>query len=103
LENVLSRAVLQAASRVERGATVFVDVSDLGGNLGTPQAQAAAVAEINAPAPGDRDLRTATDDFQRTLIRNAVAANGGNWAAAARSLGMQRSNLHHLAKRLGLR
>jgi anaerobic nitric oxide reductase transcription regulator len=103
LENVLSRAVLQAANRVERGATVFVDVSDLGGNLGTPQAQTAAAAETNAPAPGDRDLRTATDDFQRTLIRNAVVAHGGNWAAAARSLGMQRSNLHHLAKRLGLR
>jgi anaerobic nitric oxide reductase transcription regulator len=27
----------------------------------------------------------------------------GNWAAAARDLGMHRSNLHNLADRLGLR
>ncbi|XXT25155.1 helix-turn-helix domain-containing protein [Sorangium sp. So ce429] len=43
------------------------------------------------------------DAFQRGLIREAVARHEGNWAAAARSLGMHRSNLHHLAKRLGLR
>ena len=49
-----------------------------------------------------KSLREATLDFQRAKIRDAVAAHGGNWAAAARSLGMQRSNLHHLAKRLGL-
>jgi anaerobic nitric oxide reductase transcription regulator len=29
--------------------------------------------------------------------------NDGSWAAAARELGMHRSNLHHLAERLGLR
>jgi anaerobic nitric oxide reductase transcription regulator len=31
-----------------------------------------------------------------------VARAGGNWSAAARALGMHRSNLHHLARRLGL-
>ena len=42
-------------------------------------------------------------DFQRELVRETLAAHDGNWAAAARALGLHRSNLHHLARRLGLR
>jgi anaerobic nitric oxide reductase transcription regulator len=48
-------------------------------------------------------LRSALEDFQRDLILSAVAQNGGNWAAAARQLGVNRSNLHKLAKRLGIK
>jgi transcriptional regulator with GAF, ATPase, and Fis domain len=43
------------------------------------------------------------DEFQRDLIRQAIERRQGNWAAAARDLGMDRSNLYHLAARLGLR
>jgi anaerobic nitric oxide reductase transcription regulator len=42
-------------------------------------------------------------EFERRIVAEAIARNGGNWAAAARALGMHRSNLHHLATRLGLR
>jgi anaerobic nitric oxide reductase transcription regulator len=57
-----------------------------------------------SPQPGRPiDLRTATQGFQRWLIRRALEASGNNWAAAARSLGMHRSNFHHLADRLGLK
>jgi anaerobic nitric oxide reductase transcription regulator len=48
-------------------------------------------------------LRERVLDYQRRLVREAVARNGGSWAAAARELGLHRSNLHHLARRLGLR
>ncbi len=48
-------------------------------------------------------LKERTEEFQRRAIEQAVQENGGNWAAAARTLGMHRSNLHHLAQRLGLR
>ena len=37
------------------------------------------------------------------VIRQAIDKNKGNWAAAARDLNMHRSNLHNLAKRLGLK
>jgi anaerobic nitric oxide reductase transcription regulator len=37
------------------------------------------------------------------MIRKAIDRNNGNWAAAARDLNMHRSNLHNLAKRLGLK
>jgi len=52
-------------------------------------------------SPGD--LKEATRAFQRALIGRTLAAHHGNWAAAARALGMHRSNLHHLAVRLGLK
>jgi transcriptional regulator with GAF, ATPase, and Fis domain len=42
-------------------------------------------------------------DFEREVILRAVERHGGNWAAAARELGMHRSNLHHLARRLGIK
>ena len=42
-------------------------------------------------------------DYQRRAIEEAVERNDGSWAAAARELGMHRSNLHHLSSRLGLR
>jgi anaerobic nitric oxide reductase transcription regulator len=48
-------------------------------------------------------LHDAVEHTKRAMIRRAVAAHEGNWAAAARSLGMARGNLHHMAKRLGLR
>ncbi len=55
------------------------------------------------PVAAAGDLKAATRDFQRTLIRRALLEHEGNWAAAARSLGMHRSNFHHLAARLGLK
>ncbi|MEW6269709.1 MAG: helix-turn-helix domain-containing protein, partial [Thermodesulfobacteriota bacterium] len=60
-----------------------------------------------APAAREVDagmsLREAVAEFERQLIRRALAASGGNWAAAARRLRMDRGNLHNLARRLGLR
>jgi anaerobic nitric oxide reductase transcription regulator len=41
--------------------------------------------------------------FKVRMIRRAIDKNNGNWAAAARDLNMHRSNLHNLAKRLGLK
>jgi anaerobic nitric oxide reductase transcription regulator len=52
--------------------------------------------------PGDT-LREATKNFQRQVIKSTLDKNGGNWAAAARELGTNRSNLHNLATRLNIR
>jgi anaerobic nitric oxide reductase transcription regulator len=48
-------------------------------------------------------LREAVAEYERSLIERAVREHDGNWAAAARSLGLHRSNLHRMARRLGLR
>ena len=57
-----------------------------------------------APAPGEQGpLAERVERFERQTILEAVARNQGNWAAAARELGLHRSNLHHRARRLGLK
>ena len=105
LENVLSRVALKAAARVPRGEPVVISRSRLGPDFA---ASAAAIPpeEAAEPAAARRDvvdLKAATKEFQRALIERALAAQGGNWSAAAASLGMHRSNFHHLAVRLGLK
>ncbi len=105
LEHVVARAVLRASAEVARGAPVLVRPAHLGPEFGAPLSPSAAAPPeptFAAPAPG-RSLREEIDDFQRARIRAALDANGGNWAGAARALGLHRSNLHHLARRLGLR
>ncbi len=102
LENLLSRVVLRAGARVPRGAPVVVGAADLRPELSGAADVPVAAMPPPPPAPG-ATLREAVDDFQRALIRRTLATHGGSWAAAARALGMHRSNLHHLAGRLGLR
>jgi len=106
LENVIFRAVLRAAAGVERGSAVILDRGALGPELDVigELVMPAAPESASDPPSGiaGPSLREQVDDFQRVRILDAVAASGGNWAAAARALSMHRSNLHHLAKRLGL-
>ncbi|MRI35186.1 nitric oxide reductase transcriptional regulator NorR [Endozoicomonas sp. OPT23] len=52
--------------------------------------------------PGE-DLKTATDEFQRHLIKQTLEEHQGNWAATARALGIDAGNLHRLGKRLAIK
>jgi anaerobic nitric oxide reductase transcription regulator len=56
-----------------------------------------------ATSPSVIPIRTALDDYERTLIRQSLARSDGNWAAAARELGSDRANLARSARRLGLK
>lgn len=104
LENVLSRAILKAGSQAPKGEPVVVTPRYLGGDIGNACEPIEAPAQdINLHFSQGRNLREMVENFQRDLIRNALARNKGNWAASARDLGMHRSNLHNLADRLGLR
>lgn len=101
LENVISRGILRASGRVSQGDRVLIDSSDLdvgNGRASSPQLE--AVSNTVGPEPS---LREAVQEYQRQLIRRAVKRHGGNWSGAARALGVERANLHHLAKRLGLK
>jgi anaerobic nitric oxide reductase transcription regulator len=107
LENMVQRAVLRASAGAKRGERVVVTARHLSGELGEGERlsfdrEVDRVDAIAAPRP-DQPLSEQVDDFRRRAIQQAVQAHEGNWAAAARALGMHRSNLHHLAKRLGLR
>ncbi len=116
LENAVQRAVLQASAGAGRGERVVVSARHFGDvPRRSPHASeapgAASPAGEKSPAErgaerfepaAARPLHEQVDAFRRRAIRRAVDAHGGNWSAAARALGMHRSNLHHLAKRLGL-
>ncbi len=50
-----------------------------------------------------RALRESVESCQRAAIQHALAATNYNWAQAARALQLDPSNLHKLARRLGLK
>ena len=109
LDHLLGRAVLRASAHATRDAPVLLGPEYL--QLDAPGTE---TGKLEAPAPPPRassvvvavdgmTLREALEETKRAMVLRAVKENGGNWAAAARSLGMARSNLHHMAERLGLR
>lgn len=103
LENVISRAALRASAGHPRTEALVLQPEQ----FALPATVMSSMTPIGESRPGtERDLRSLKDrtrDFQRRTIEAAVEANDGNWAAAARDLGMHRSNLHHLGGKLGLR
>jgi len=104
LENIISRAVLKASSEKPRGEQIVVNAIHLGSDLTSAKLYRPSVRQPVDPVfPKGLSLRQATREYQRRIIRQALAENEGRWAAAARNLGMHRSNLHNLATRLGLR
>lgn len=109
LDHLLGRAVLRASAGVERDAPILIGPEHL--DLSMSEAGEKPSVANDSPTRGrtiilpteDMTLREAVDETKRTLIRRAVEENGGNWAEAARALGMARSNLHQMAIRLGIR
>ncbi|WP_116475330.1 nitric oxide reductase transcriptional regulator NorR [Zobellella maritima] len=108
LEHVISRAALKAISRGaarEDIITLEPELLDLAGNLHQPVAdvEAVAVTAPRSPAQPLVSLQQATNQAQRRAVEQALSECRNNWAAAARLLEIDPSNLHKLAKRLGLK
>ncbi|MEZ6015681.1 MAG: nitric oxide reductase transcriptional regulator NorR [Planctomycetota bacterium] len=126
LENVVSRAILRASARSAQGEAVLVREGDLdvrrsadaqrsnttasaatNGSAGDPSTsieptQIGRLAAVTALSRGET-MRSALERHERDLIAAAIERATGNWAAAARALDVDRSNLHRTAKRLGLK
>ncbi|MBM0106903.1 nitric oxide reductase transcriptional regulator NorR [Steroidobacter sp. S1-65] len=103
LEHTISRAALKAAAG-GTGSDRIVTIETCHLDLGRPRVEAAPPVrcEHEHVDISGLSLSVATDDFQRRLIEQTLAAQQGNWAAAARALGMDRGNLRRLAKRIGV-
>ena len=100
LENVVGRGVLRASVGRRSRETVIVEPSHLD-VLPTPVPEPAThhdAAPVDSGKLDDLLMR-----YERDVIAGAVTRHKGNWAAAARQLGMHRSNLHRRAVRLGLK
>jgi anaerobic nitric oxide reductase transcription regulator len=96
LEHVMLRAALRAADT--QAGFVVIEPKHLDG-LGA----AATESRAHKPEPEAVSLALAVEGFQRRLIESTLGQAGGNWAEAARRLGVDRANLHRLGKRLGLK
>jgi anaerobic nitric oxide reductase transcription regulator len=105
----VGRAVLRASAEVRRGSPVLIGPEHLHLDGRELSKEASPEHEPNRSTSavtvhvGGMTLKDAVEETKRVLVLRAVEENDGNWAAAARTLGMARSNLHHMAERLGLR
>lgn len=89
LRNLMERvAYLTNGSVVEESDLAFVLSPVTNSDLGT--------------VPSNMTLSDATDVFQRQYIKLHVDAVGGNLAAAAKQLGLHRSNLYRKMNQLGM-
>ncbi|NVB42748.1 nitric oxide reductase transcriptional regulator NorR [Pseudenhygromyxa sp. WMMC2535] len=123
LEHALTRAGLLAGADAREGVAI-IEAAHLGGSLAARAVAApspllspsplspSSLSPSPAPPIGHprddadvlpTDLNAAVDDYRRHLILRALGQSQGNWAEAARRLGVDRSNLHRLGRRLGLR
>jgi anaerobic nitric oxide reductase transcription regulator len=103
LKNLIGRGVLRASGGRDVAEPVAVDVVHV--DLGTAPQLERSAAELppREPETPPRRLRERVREYERRLVADALERHGGSWAAAARELGLHRSNLYHLARRLGLR
>ncbi len=104
LEHVISRAAIKALSRGARRDEI-ITLEPVWLDLPVPEGGRDSVSE--APENTDEviasSLRECVERTQRRAIREALEACDGRWAAAARRLELDPSNLHKLARRLGLK
>ena len=104
LEHVISRAAVKLLSRGASRTQILTlepEVLDLDGLSGFASPVEAPV--VPAPASLGGPLRVAVEDCQRQHIMHALEQCADNWANAARLLELDPSNLHKLARRLGLK
>jgi anaerobic nitric oxide reductase transcription regulator len=101
LEHVISRAALRTLGRSgSRQAILTLELEEL---EGTPRRLDDAGLESPRPTAALMPLRLAVDSCQREQIRLALEHAKGSWAAAARLLEIDSSNLHKLSRRLGMK
>lgn len=96
LEHVILRAALRASA--DRGRSLSLQPDDL-----DIAPEASKIATATASHAVDTSLANAVDEFQRKLILATLHDSGNRWAETARRLGLDRGNLHRLAKRLGIK
>jgi len=104
LEHVISRAAIKALSRGVVRSDIVTLTPDCFDGLGT--APSALIPEELPQAESGKELphlKLAVEQTQRSLIRQALHRTDQSWAQAARLLGIDASNLHKLATRLGLK
>lgn len=95
LEHLLLRASLKASQRKSNPVTIHIDDIDI--NNPKPYSPTSPLKPLITTEGSLKDM---IDDFQRGIIATVLEEQNGNWSRTADQLGVNRSNLHRLAKRL---
>ncbi|MBV8620815.1 MAG: nitric oxide reductase transcriptional regulator NorR [Curvibacter sp.] len=107
LEHVISRAAIKALSQGARRSDIVTlqpTLLDLGARQpASPPVDTAVPSATTVADSPMSSLSAAVADCQRQHIRQALRQSEGNWALAARQLDLDPSNLHKLARRLGIK
>jgi anaerobic nitric oxide reductase transcription regulator len=112
LEHVISRGALRARMQQKSGIyTILPEYCDIrnemNGENSSGRTDLGLEAESGSAALSHRfsqeTMNDATTAFQKILIKTRLDSCDQNWSRTAVSLGMDRGNLHRLAKRLGLK
>jgi two-component system nitrogen regulation response regulator NtrX len=90
--------VRELRNMMERAA-IMLDGDEIGAADLEPRSFGAAVVPALSHAT---TLRGSIEQHERRMLEQALAAARGNVAGAARSLGMDRANLHRKLRRLGI-
>ncbi len=101
LEHVISRALLRVKARNQKSAN-SIRANDLD-ILDFAQPDAVPEADDVPRATGLPSLSEMVHAYQVRLISERLSLYDNNWSRAADSLGVNRGNLHRLAKRLGMK
>jgi two-component system nitrogen regulation response regulator NtrX len=94
LANIVERILIVNGGAREIGVAEVQDV--------LPAVDATVRASGPRPQASELPLSEALDEYERQLIRGAMAKAGGNVAEVARSLQTDRANLYRRMRRLGL-
>ena len=95
LQNVMERAAI-----ISSGQEIAADDLNFGQRPAGPSA--AKPAAGGGPSTAAGNLKVRLEEEERASIENAITGSGGNIAAAARALGINRSTLYFRIKKLGL-
>ncbi|HAZ13037.1 MAG: nitric oxide reductase transcription regulator [Bdellovibrionales bacterium GWA2_49_15] len=97
LKNVISRAVLLSSRQIHNDKILVIKPEHLPGlTQGPPNETPPQIATSG------KSMAASIEEFKTNLILETVKKYHGNWAQAAKELGLHRSNLYHLRDRLGL-
>jgi DNA-binding NtrC family response regulator len=105
LSHVLERAAVMSTSEVLDEGDFYLPCHDgrPPGPAGSSSSAPGSAARLSSMLePDDLNLKRATDELERILIRRALERAGGNRAEAARLLGIGRPNLYAKMRELGL-
>jgi anaerobic nitric oxide reductase transcription regulator len=104
LEHVISRAAIKALGfNGSRLAILILEPGHLDIQVGKAPLCSDADSPPSDPGQAVAPLKQSVDACQREQIRLALKQADNSWAAAARLLDLDASNLHKLARRLGMK